>query len=407
MLKRVAKYVARVESNYEPDPGLLSKDKADTSTTWKDRIAEEWFETMEQGYWLPSSPFLMNAGTKVNMLSACFVCGLEDSMEGIFSTLGKAAIIQKTGGGTGFNFSKLRAEGATINSTGGTSSGPLSFMEIFNTMGNTVKQGGRRRSANMGILRIDHPDILKFIRYKSDMTKLTNFNVSVAVTDKFMTAVKNKEKFELIEPSTGKVVGEIDAYETFKEIAYRNWLSAEPGLLFIDTVNKANPTPHLGNIEATNPCGEIPLLPWEACNLASINVERFVKNGTIDWEGLDRIVRLVVRFLDDAIDVNELPLPEIEAAVRKTRKLGLGIMGLHGALIRAGIPYDTAEGREFASSIMAFVNAKGHEYSSRLGKERGNFPAWEGSCFGMSNMPMRNATITTIAPTGRLCPSYQ
>lgn len=385
IFRRVADYVASAE-----------KSEAD-------KYAEIFYKSMMDGLWVPSSPFLMNAGTKVPMLSACFVCDLQDDLSSIYDTLKVTAIIQKMGGGTGFDFSALRAEGAAIKSTGGTSSGPLSFMEIFNASGGTIKQGGRRRSANMGVLNVHHPDILKFIKYKSDRNKLNMFNVSVAITDEFMQAVLNNEKYDLIEPSTGEVVGQLDANEVLDLIAYYSWENAEPGVMFIDTINKYNPTPHLGRIRATNPCGEIPLLPWEACNLASINLERFVdEKGNFDYDKLRKIVHIVVRFLDDAIDVNHLPTKQIEKAVYKTRKLGLGIMGLHGAMMRMGIIYNSKEGLEFAESIMKFINEEGHKYSSKLAEERGCYPAWEGSIHEKQGIKMRNATITTIAPTGTI-----
>jgi ribonucleoside-diphosphate reductase alpha chain len=374
-----------------------------------DELINEWsskyLETMIEGYWLPSSPFLMNAGTKNSMLSACFVCGLEDDLESVYDTLKATGMIQRAGGGTGFNFGSLRAEGAPIKSTGGTSSGPLSFMEIFNASGETIKQGGRRRSANMGVMPITHPDIEKFIKYKAKRDKLNMFNVSVAITDDFMEAVIEDKDFDLIEPSTGEVARVVKAKELWDMITYYSWENAEPGILFIDRVNDDNPTPELGDIEATNPCGEIPLLPYEACNLASINVERFVDDqGNFDYDHLSEIAKVATRFLDTAIDVNELPLPIIEEAVKKTRKLGLGLMGLHGALIRMGIPYDSQEGRKVSEKIMECIYKSALEESCLLAEEKDVYPAWYESIHAHEKIRCRNATLTTIAPTGKIVP---
>ncbi|MBM7624069.1 adenosylcobalamin-dependent ribonucleoside-diphosphate reductase [Sporohalobacter salinus] len=398
---------------------------------------EEFYNLMTDFKFLPNSPTLMNAGTELQQLAACFVLPVEDSMEGIFTAVRNAALIHKSGGGTGFAFSRLRPKDDVVKSTGGVSSGPLSFMKVFNSATNTVKQGGKRRGANMGMLRVDHPDILDFIHAKGELndenqelydefkesledtylapevidTKLkqykqklldnqfSNFNLSVGVTDKFMEAVKEEEDYELINPRTGQVVDELDAKKVFRLIVKYAWKNGEPGIVFLDEINRENQVPNLGEIEATNPCGEQPLLPDEACNLGSINLSKFVSGGKVDWEELKETIKLAVRFLDNVIDMNDYPLDEIEEQVMKSRKVGLGVMGFHEMLIRLEIAYDSNEGVEMAKKVMKFINEHAHQYSQELAKEKGAFPAWEDSEY---EKPRRNATLTTIAPTGSI-----
>ena len=393
MIMRVAKFVAEGEYKYGCTDGTV------------EFLTNEYFNTMNQRLWLPSSPFLMNAGTKVPMLSACFVIGgMQDNLESIYTAVARQGIVNKMGGGTGFNFSVLREEGASIGSTGGTSSGVMSFMEMFNVNGEVIKQGGRRRSANMGILRVDHPEILKFIDYKTDHSKLTNFNISVLVDDEFMRKVEAGEDYNLISPRRNKVVGKLNAKEVFMKIMHNNWKSAEPAIIFVDNLNKHNPmVKHLGYIVTTNPCGEITLYGDEACNLASINLEEFVDwNGQVDWALLRYVTRLVTRFLDTSLDVNLFPDKKIDKMVKSLRRLGLGIMSLHGAVIKAGYKYSSPEGRKFAKELQQFITDESWKMSEDLAQEKGVFPLWDKSEFATTGRKVRNVAVTTIAPTGTI-----
>jgi len=371
-------------------------------------VAEAFYDMMVDGYFIPNSPTLMNAG-KGNGLqySACYVLPVGDSMEEIFDSVKAAAIIHKSGGGTGFAFSRLRPKDDIVSSTGGRASGPVSFLRVFNGATEAVKQGGTRRGANMGILRVDHPDILEFIDCKLD-GGITNFNISVAATDTFMEALARGEEYDLINPHTKKVVGRLSAKEVFDRMVQAAWRTGDPGMVFIDRINAspANPTPGLGQVEATNPCGEQPLLPNEACNLGSLNVSKFARRGddgelSIDWDEMERVVRLAVRFLDDVIEMNPYPLPEIDQTVKSNRRIGLGIMGWADLLFIMGIPYDCPEAIELAERLMSFVKDKAHDQCAKLAEERGPFPNWSKSIY-KDVRPMRNSTVTTIAPTGTI-----
>ena len=395
MCWRVALAIARAEEGFGRSPAGVGE------------VAAAFYDMMVEGQFLPNSPTLMNAG-KDNHLqySACYVLPVGDSMPEIFDSVKAAAIIHQSGGGTGFAFSRLRPKNDLVRSTGGRASGPVSFLRVFNAATEAVKQGGTRRGANMGVLRVDHPDILEFIECKLD-GGVTNFNISVAVTDAFMAALEASGDYELVNPRTGQGVGTLSARDVFDRIVHAAWRTGDPGLIFIDRVNasSANPTPELGQIEATNPCGEQPLLPNEACNLGSLNVAQFVRQQdgrwTLDWEELERVVRLAVRFLDDVIEVNPYPLPEIDATVKANRRIGLGIMGWADLLFALEIPYDSEEALDLADRLMAFVEEKGHHQSARLAEERGPFPNWPRSMYGHGR-PLRNSTVTTIAPTGTI-----
>jgi ribonucleoside-diphosphate reductase alpha chain len=396
MCWRVARSIAAGEERYGRTPAAVNE------------IATAFYEMMIDQYFMPNSPTLMNAG-KGNGLqySACYVLPVGDSMEEIFDSVKAAAIIHKSGGGTGFAFSRLRPKDDLVASTGGRASGPVSFLRVFNGATEAVKQGGTRRGANMGILKVDHPDILEFIECKLD-GGITNFNISVAATDAFMDALAKGEDYDLVNPHNGKVTQSLSAREVFERMVRAAWRSGDPGMVFIDRINKspANPTPEIGQIEATNPCGEQPLLPNEACNLGSLNVSKFARrapNGelSIDWDEMERVVRLAVRFLDDVIEMNPYPLPEIDATVKANRRIGLGIMGWADLLYVLGIPYDSDEAVTLADQLMAFVKEKGHDQSSKLAEERGSFPNWSRSIY-RNVRPMRNSTVTTIAPTGTI-----
>ncbi len=388
MFRRVSRTIAESERLYGEDPGY-----------WEERF----FDLLSTLRFLPNSPLLMNAGKEMGQLAACFVLPVEDSMISIFETLKNAAMILQSGGGTGFNFSKLRPKADVVRSTGGIASGPVSFMKIYNTATDVIKQGGARRGANMGILRVDHPDILDFIRAKRDKEELENFNISVSITDAFMEALKRDEEYDLINPRTGQAVRRIKAREVFDEIVKSAWETGDPGVIFIDRINRANPTPHLGEIESTNPCGEQPLLPYEACVLGSMNLSKYVRDGRILFEELGRDVALAVRFLDDAIDANKYLIPDIELMHKGNRKIGLGVMGWADMLVLLGIPYNSKRAFKLAREVMRFIKESGWKASEELAKKRGPFPNFKGSIYDRPGMPLlRNATVTTIAPTGTL-----
>lgn len=391
---------------------VAGEEKKYAASAWTaDDLALAFYDLMTSWKFLPNSPTLMNAGTELGQLSACFVLPVGDSIEEIFDAVKFAAMIHKSGGGTGFSFSRLRPRASRVGTTGGVASGPVSFMRIFNTATEQIKQGGTRRGANMGILRIDHPDILEFIRAKEKDGEFNNFNLSVGLTEAFMEAVERDEDYALISPHTGTEHGRLRAREVFDLLVSRAWLSGDPGIVFLDRINRDNPTPAQGEIESTNPCGEQPLLPFEACNLGSINLARFYDpsgtetgaRGGIDWNELKRVVRLAVRFLDNVIDASRFPLPQISERVRRNRKIGLGIMGWADLLYQLRIPYDSDAALALAERVMALVRDTGREASAQLAEERGPFPAWEESILPAKGLPpLRNATITTIAPTGTL-----
>jgi ribonucleoside-diphosphate reductase alpha chain len=382
MFERVARAVAQAEG--------------DASSHW----AERFHALLAAGDFLPNSPTLMNAGTALGQLAACFVLPIDDTMESIFGALKEMALVQRTGGGTGFSFSRLRPRGDPVASTGGEASGPVSFMRIFDCATENIKQGGKRRGANMGVLAVEHPDILEFVAAKRTPGTLANFNLSVSVSDAFMEAAARGESYELVHPRTGEPAGRLAAREVFDAVAEAAWESGDPGLVFRDAIGRANPTPELGALEATNPCGEVPLLAYESCNLGSINLARLVlasRGGAVfDWQHLGTVVAHAVRFLDDVIEVGRYPLDAVAQATLRTRKIGLGVMGFAEALIRLGISYDSAEAERFAERVMHAVAESAARASNLLAAERGVFPAWRGG------LPVRNATRTAIAPTGTI-----
>lgn len=386
MFRRAAKAVAAADKRYNRYP--------------KD-AEEEFLKVMTELEFLPNSPALMNAGTKLSQLSACFVIPVEDNIESIFDGVKDMAMIHKTGGGTGFNFSHLRPKGDIVMSTKGQASGPVSFMRIYDTAADVVKQGGRRRGANMAILNVNHPDIAEFIISKRyDIFK--NFNLSVAVTDKFIEEVKKNGIWKLVNPRNGKVVMKVKARELFDLIIENAYMTGDPGLIFIDEINKRHPLKKLGMVEATNPCGEVPMLPYESCNLGSINLSKFVEAGQIDWSKLREVVRIGVHFLDNVIDINRYPLPEIEKVTLSNRKIGLGVMGFADMLIKLGIPYDSDEAVNTAEQVMRFITKEARQKSIELGAERGSFPNFNKSEFYRKYKTLRNATCTTVAPTGTI-----
>ncbi len=389
LFRRVARAVSEAEDRFPSQMARLE-------------VEEKFFRMMQRLEFLPNSPTLMNGGTSLGQLSACFVLPLEDSIEGIFDGLKNMARIHQTGGGTGFDFSRLRPTGDLVSTTKGSASGPISFMSIFNQATGVIVQGGRRRGANMGILRCDHPDIEGFIEAKLEERAFSNFNLSVGVTDKFIEAIGKNEEFDLINPRTHEKTKSIKARSLFDLIVYSAWRSGDPGLVFLDEINRNNPTPRLGQIEATNPCGEIPLLPYESCNLGSIDLSKFVKNGAVDWGRLEETIRWGVRFLDDVVEINRYPLPQIQEMTLANRKIGLGVMGFADTLIRVGIPYTSAEAVGAASNLMNFFHQASLRASVELAEERGVFPNYEQSIYAKRSLRLRNATVNTVAPTGTI-----
>jgi ribonucleoside-diphosphate reductase alpha chain len=405
---RVARTIAEADRRYGVSVGAVEE------------VAQAFYGLMANRLFVPNSPTLMNAGRPLGQLSACFVLPVDDALSngksGIYDTLRAMALVHQSGGGTGFSFSRLRPKNDIVRSTMGVASGPVSFMSLFDASTDVVKQGGTRRGANMGILRIDHPDIMEFVTCKDDTSKITNFNISVAVTDDFMAAVEADSMYDLHHPKTGKVVGQLNAREVWEKIIHGAWKTGEPGVFFVDKANYYNPVPHLGAYEATNPCGEQPLLPYDVCNLGSINLGAFVKDGEIDWDHLRMVVHLSTHFLENVIDANQYPLPEITELAQRIRRIGLGVMGLADLFIKLGIPYDSEEGVALGRRIQQFVDEEAKVESERLARDRGVFPEWERSIWGPDKTaargpkgervrPMRrlrNCNVTTVAPTGTI-----
>jgi ribonucleoside-diphosphate reductase alpha chain len=400
LFRRVAGHVVKAEDNF--------KSRLDA-----EQVEEKFYQLMRNREFMPNSPTLMNAGTSFGQLSACFVIPVQDSIEGIFKALGEMAQIHQSGGGTGFSFSHLRPKSDIVHSTKGQASGPVSFMSIFDKATGVIVQGGRRRGANMGILRCDHPDIVDFIEAKTEASAFENFNLSVGATDKFMRAVKENKNFDLVNPRTAKAVKQIKAAALFDLIAHAAWRTGDPGLVFLDEINRRNPTPQIGRIEATNPCGELPLLAYESCNLASINLSEMVKANAderldeasparFDWQKLKETVHWGIRFLDDVIEVNNYPLPEIREITLANRKIGLGVMGLADMLIRLGLRYDSEQAVKFAEKLMRFVHRESRSASAALAEQRGAFGNFDWSIYAKKNRKLRNATVNTVAPTGTI-----
>jgi ribonucleoside-diphosphate reductase alpha chain len=393
MFRRVAAHIAQAEKKYSEQTDIKN-------------IEEQFYKLMTEFRFLPNSPTLMNAGRALGQLAACFVLPVEDSIDGIFETVKNAATIHKSGGGTGFSFSRLRPKNSKVGSTGGVASGPVSFMQIFNTATEQVKQGGTRRGANMAILRVDHPDIMEFIKCKNNKQALTNFNISVGVTDRFMAAVSKNAEYDLIDPRTNESTGTLNAAAVYEELISQAWATGDPGIIFLDEINRHNTTPGIGEMESTNPCGEQPLLPMEACNLGSINLTAFVTSAkgipAIDFDKLKETIHLSVRFLDNTIDMSRYPIKEIEQMVHGNRKIGLGIMGFADTLFQLNLPYNSDEAIDLAEVVMSFLQKESHAASCSLAEQRGVFPNFDHSVYKDPKTPMRNATTTTIAPTGTL-----
>jgi ribonucleoside-diphosphate reductase alpha chain len=396
MFRRVARNLSQSELEY----GATEEERA--------AVEERFYRVMRRLEFLPNSPTLMNAGRELQQLSACFVLPIEDSLDSIFTKVKETALIHKSGGGTGFAFSRLRPEGDVVGSTGGVASGPVSFINAFDAATDVVKQGGTRRGANMGILHVTHPDVLSFIKSKEDGTHLSNFNISVAVTEDFMVKAEKGEDYDLVNPRTGQVSGRLNAGEVFQQMTELAWRTGDPGIVFLDRINRDNPNPQLGDIESTNPCGEQPLLPYESCNLGSLNLARMVRytadDVEVDWERISEVITTAVHMLDCVIDMNVYPIQEIADMSRRTRRIGLGVMGWSDLLIQMGVRYDSVEALELASEVMRFIKEESYRASCELAESRGPFPEWENSAYnvGPASTPMRNSAPVTIAPTGTI-----